>query len=116
MMFRNSWLGAVVVASLLVGCGGPEMMDSEPQAEQAPVVEQTPDAPAAEDREVRAMSFWAWQCGANDVALRDYQYGPAVGQVLWGWDFRVDIVDGGWYWGYSPNLGRSGWVLKSYFC
>jgi hypothetical protein len=106
------FVAIVFAGGLLAGCGGMEEV-------QPPVVEETPAAPTQndkEDRPVSALSFWAWQCGANDVALRDYQGGPAVAQILLGWDVRVDARDGGWWWVYSPNVGRSGWVLGSYFC
>lgn len=122
-MNRNtkSFVAAVLAGGMLVGCGGPEELGTEEQM-PAPVAEQAP-APVAEqapavdsDRPVSAMSFWAWQCGAQTASLRDYQYGPAVAQIYSGWDVRVDSTDGGWWWVYSPNYNRSGWVLASYFC
>lgn len=111
----KSFVAVVLAGGMLVGCGGPEEMGTEEQLPaQAPAAEQMPAVDG--DRPVSALSYWAWQCGANTVGLRDYQFGPAVAQIQAGWDVRVDNTDGGWWWVYSPNLGRSGWVLASYFC
>jgi hypothetical protein len=112
----------VLAGGLLAGCGGMDesaALGAEQEGTPAAVVEETTAPPAQDakdDREVSAFSFWAWQCGANTVSLRDYQGGPAVAQIYYGWDVRVDHRDGGWWWVYSPNYNRSGWVLGSYFC